>query len=49
MQNTKRESNADEQTEDYMDESDYIAKQLIAIEEIRVQREIGDVTTKVRI
>ncbi len=49
MQNTTRVSNADIQCEDYLDEKDYIAQQLIAIEEIRTRGEIPDITIKVRI
>ncbi len=49
VHNRTFESNAGPQHKDYMDEKENIAKQLIAIEEIRTKGEIEDITIKVRV
>ncbi len=49
VHNRTFESNAGEQYRDYMDDMEYIAKQLGVFENIRTQREIEDITIKVRI
>ncbi len=49
VHSTTPKSIAGEQYNDYTDEMEYIAKQLGVFENIRTQREIEDITIKVRI